>query len=62
LRYLQTLTEIGMEQNTAVVFLIPLQMIEGLSGLLNKQKVELPVSHPAEPVTVSLNETHQLQL
>ena len=51
-----------MEQNTAVVFLIPLQMIEGLSGLLNKQKVELPVSHPAEPVTVSLNETHQLQL
>jgi hypothetical protein len=61
LRYLQTLTEIGMEQNTTVVFPIPLQMIEGLSGLLNKQKVELPVSRPAEPVTVSLNETHQLQ-
>jgi regulator of protease activity HflC (stomatin/prohibitin superfamily) len=61
LRYLQTLTEIGMEQNTTVVFPIPLQMIEGLSGLLGKEKVELPVSRPAEPVTVSRNETHQLQ-
>jgi regulator of protease activity HflC (stomatin/prohibitin superfamily) len=61
LRYLQTLTEIGMKQNTTVVLPIPLQMIEGLSGLLNKQKVELPVSRPAEPVTVLLNETHQLQ-
>jgi regulator of protease activity HflC (stomatin/prohibitin superfamily) len=61
LRYLQTLTEIGMEQNTTVVFPIPLQMIEGLSGLLDKQKVKLPVSRPAEPVTVSRNETHQLQ-
>ena len=58
LRYLQTLTEIGMEQNTTVVFPVPLQMIEGLSGLLNKQKVELPVSHPAVPATVSRNETH----
>jgi hypothetical protein len=32
-----------------------------LSGLLDKQKVELPVSRPAEPVTVSRNETHPLQ-
>jgi len=53
LRYLQTLTEIGMEQNTTVVFPIPLQMIEGLSGLLNKQKVELPVSRPAEASLIS---------
>jgi hypothetical protein len=50
-----------MEQNTTVVFPIPLQMIEGLSGLLGKEKVELPVSHPAEPVTVSRNETQSLQ-
>jgi regulator of protease activity HflC (stomatin/prohibitin superfamily) len=61
LRYLQTLTEIGMEQNTTVVFPIPLQMIEGLSGLRGKEKVELQVSRPAEPVTVSRNETHSLQ-
>jgi regulator of protease activity HflC (stomatin/prohibitin superfamily) len=60
LRYLQTLTEIGMEQNTTVVFPIPLQMIEGLSGLLGKEKVELPVSRPAETAPVSRNETHSL--
>jgi regulator of protease activity HflC (stomatin/prohibitin superfamily) len=61
LRYLQTLTEIGMEQNTTVVFPVPLQLIEGLSGLLGKEKAELQVSSPAEPVTVSRNETHSLQ-
>jgi len=61
LRYLQTLTEIGMEQNTTVVFPIPLQMMEGLSSLLGREKFELPVSRPAEPVTVSRNETHSLQ-
>jgi len=61
LRYLQTLTEIGMEQNTTVVFPVPLQIIEGLSGLIGKEKVELPVSRPAEPATVSRNETHSLQ-
>jgi regulator of protease activity HflC (stomatin/prohibitin superfamily) len=63
LRYLQTLTEIGMEQNTTVVFPIPVQLIEGLSGLLGKEKekVELPVSRPSETVTVSRNETHSLQ-
>ena len=30
LRYLQTLTEIGVEQNTTVVFPIPMNMFEGL--------------------------------
>ena len=47
-----------MEQNTTVVFPVPLQLIEGLSGLLGKEKVELPISRPAEPVTVSRNEAH----
>jgi regulator of protease activity HflC (stomatin/prohibitin superfamily) len=32
LRYLQTLTEIGVEQNTTVVFPIPLDMITALFG------------------------------
>lgn len=58
LRYLQTLTEIGVEQNTTVVFPIPLQMFEGLSHLLSKEKVELPIARPAEPVAVLRNETH----
>jgi regulator of protease activity HflC (stomatin/prohibitin superfamily) len=65
LRYLQTLTEIGVEQNTTVVFPIPIQMMEGLSSLLGKEKVEVPVARPAvrsaEPVTVSRNENHSLQ-
>ncbi len=61
LRYLQTLTEIGVEQNTTVVFPIPLQMMEGLSSLLSREKVELPLARPAEPVAVSRNENHSLQ-
>jgi regulator of protease activity HflC (stomatin/prohibitin superfamily) len=61
LRYLQTLTEIGVEQNTTVVFPIPLQMFEGVSHLLSKEKVELPIARPVEPVTVSRNENHSLQ-
>ena len=31
LRYLQTLTEIGVEQNTTVVFPIPMDLFEGLA-------------------------------
>jgi regulator of protease activity HflC (stomatin/prohibitin superfamily) len=50
LRYLQTLTEIGVEQNTTVVFPIPIQMMEGLSNLLGREKIELPVARPREPV------------
>jgi regulator of protease activity HflC (stomatin/prohibitin superfamily) len=39
LRYLQTLTEIGMEKNTTVVFPLPMDLISGLTGLL-KQTTE----------------------
>jgi regulator of protease activity HflC (stomatin/prohibitin superfamily) len=39
LRYLQTLTEIGVEKNTTVVFPLPMDLISGLSGLL-KQTTE----------------------
>jgi len=31
LRYLQTLTEIGVEKNTTIVFPLPLNILEGLS-------------------------------
>jgi hypothetical protein len=44
-----------VEQNTTVVFPIPIQMIEGLSGLLNKEKVEMPVARPREAIAVSRN-------
>jgi regulator of protease activity HflC (stomatin/prohibitin superfamily) len=53
LRYLQTLTEIGVEQNTTVVFPLPMQLVESLIGMKDKEKVEIPVSRPSEPVAVS---------
>jgi regulator of protease activity HflC (stomatin/prohibitin superfamily) len=51
LRYLQTLTEIGVEQNTTVVFPIPLDIIESLMNL--KQKREMAITdQPREPLGV----------
>ncbi len=57
LRYLQTLTEIGVEQNTTVVFPIPIQLFEALTGSKDKEKAEIPISIPREPVKVPRNET-----
>jgi len=37
LRYLQTLTEIGVEKNTTIVFPIPLDILQGLSNMMNKK-------------------------
>ena len=34
LRYLQTLTEIGVEKNTTVVFPVPIDFFSGLQNLL----------------------------
>jgi regulator of protease activity HflC (stomatin/prohibitin superfamily) len=53
LRYLQTLTEIGVEQNTTVVFPIPLQLFEAMTGVKDKEKVEIPTSRPRDPIAVS---------
>ncbi len=36
LRYLQTLTEIGVEKNTTIVFPLPVDIISGLAKLTNK--------------------------
>jgi regulator of protease activity HflC (stomatin/prohibitin superfamily) len=36
LRYLQTLTEIGMEKNTTIVFPLPIDIVTGLTKLLDK--------------------------
>ncbi|HEY6842656.1 MAG TPA: slipin family protein, partial [Thermoanaerobaculia bacterium] len=36
LRYLQTLTEIGVEKNTTIVFPIPLDILHGLAKLMEK--------------------------
>jgi regulator of protease activity HflC (stomatin/prohibitin superfamily) len=37
LRYLQTLTEIGVEKNTTIVFPLPVDIVSGLSNLLKKE-------------------------
>jgi regulator of protease activity HflC (stomatin/prohibitin superfamily) len=37
LRYLQTLTEIGVEKNTTIVFPIPLDLLSGIHKLVNRE-------------------------
>ncbi len=51
LRYLQTLTEIGVEQNTTVVFPLPLDMIDSLLNL--KRKETAIAGQPREPLGVA---------
>ena len=38
LRYLQTLTEIGVEKNTTVVFPVPVDFFAGIQKMLDKGK------------------------
>ena len=40
LRYLQTLTEIGVEKNTTVIFPVPVDMLSGVKALLDKALVK----------------------
>lgn len=51
LRYLQTLTEIGVEQNTTVVFPIPMNLFEGLINQGEKQQAAS--IKPRQPLGVS---------
>ena len=36
LRYLQTLTEIGVEKNTTIVFPLPIDIVTALTGALDR--------------------------
>ncbi|HSP15412.1 MAG TPA: slipin family protein [Thermoanaerobaculia bacterium] len=38
LRYLQTLTEIGVEKNTTIIFPVPIDILEGLRTTLDQRK------------------------
>jgi len=40
LRYLQTLTEIGVEKNTTIVFPLPIDLISGFSKLMEKSNAK----------------------
>ena len=46
LRYLQTLTEIGVEKNTTIVFPLPLNIFEDLSKVLERATVLVPRRPP----------------
>lgn len=35
LRYLQTLTEIGVEQNSTIIFPVPIDIMQGISNMMN---------------------------
>lgn len=47
LRYLQTLTEIGVEKNTTVVFPLPIDMISALVGAQARENERPPAVAPA---------------
>jgi hypothetical protein len=40
LRYLQTLTEIGVEKNTTVIFPVPVDFFSGIQNILGNTDVE----------------------
>ena len=46
LRYLQTLTEIGVEQNSTIIFPVPVDLLQGLSNALNTNGRVRPVDEP----------------
>ena len=48
LRYLQTLTEIGVEKNTTVVFPVPMDLFEPLYELMRQKRDAVPAA-PAAP-------------
>ena len=47
LRYLQTLTEIGVEKNTTVVFPVPVDFFSGIQKLLSRAGDEAPAAKSA---------------
>jgi regulator of protease activity HflC (stomatin/prohibitin superfamily) len=48
LRYLQTLTEIGVEKNTTIVFPLPMELLTLLNKMGALDKLGLPAARPAE--------------
>ncbi len=50
LRYLQTLTEIGTEKNTTIVFPLPIELLGGLLGVFRDEQTPRPPAPPAAPV------------
>jgi regulator of protease activity HflC (stomatin/prohibitin superfamily) len=54
LRYLQTLTEIGVEKNTTIVFPLPLDILSGLQNVLDQFKAKSsPLGAGCAPVSTA---------
>ncbi len=51
LRYLQTLTEIGVEKNTTIVFPLPVDLLEGLQNLLDRRTTRAMPPAETAPAT-----------
>ncbi len=49
LRYLQTLTEIGVEKNTTIVFPLPIDLLDGIRKVIGASGGPKPPSVPSEP-------------
>ena len=50
LRYLQTLTEIGVEKNTTIIFPVPVDLLTGLQRLVHPDapKAAAVITPPSE--------------
>jgi regulator of protease activity HflC (stomatin/prohibitin superfamily) len=51
LRYLQTLTEIGVEKNTTIIFPVPIDLLSGLQNMLNVKPAYSPGAPPPAKTT-----------
>jgi len=51
LRYLQTLTEIGVEKNTTIIFPVPIDLLSGIQKLGGIAPKSTPPACDAEPKT-----------
>jgi hypothetical protein len=55
LRYLQTLSEVGAENNTTVIFPMPLDIVKPFLDIIEKHAAAMPVTVPAPLVTLAAN-------
>ncbi|MBU2857872.1 slipin family protein [Acidithiobacillus ferrooxidans] len=62
LRYLQTLTEIGAENNSTVIFPMPIDLIKPFLELMEKNTITPPVVSPKVAPPIALSEVTPVQV
>jgi hypothetical protein len=58
LRYLQTLSEIGVEQNSTVVFPLPMDLIKPFAAAMEAARGELEAGHGGAPLFAEREREH----